>query len=75
MATPDRNNGGALAGVRLTEVPIVIRRRVGRALLERAIKEFGPFGLEFAAELHRAVEEPSDRVYWVSPDAKERVLG
>lgn len=72
--TPDRT-GGALMGVRLTEVPIVIRRRYGRVLLERAIRELGPFGLDFAAELHRAVEEPSERVYWVPREEADRVLG
>lgn len=73
MTTPDRN-GGAVAGVRLTDIDIAVRRRYGRVLLERAIRELGPFGLDFAAELHRAVEEPSDRVYWVSRDAAERVM-
>lgn len=73
MLTPD--TGGALAGIRLTEVPIVIRRRYGRILLERAIRELGPFGLDFAAELHRAVEDPSDRVYWVPREEADRVLG
>lgn len=61
-------------GVRLTDIDIQVRRRFGRGLLERAIRELGPFGLEFAAELHKAVEEPSDRVYWVSREAAERVL-
>lgn len=74
MASPDRN-GGALAAVRLTEVPITVRRRVGRRLLERAILEQGPFAVGFAAELHRAVEEPSERVYWVPREEAERVLG
>lgn len=72
--TPDRT-GGAIMGVRLTEVPITTRRRHGRILLERAIRELGPFGLDFAAELHKAVEEPSDRLYWVSQEEAERVLG
>lgn len=66
--------GGALTGIRLTEVPIVIRRRYGRILLEKAIRELGPFGLDFAAELHKAVEEPSDRVYWVPAEEAARVL-
>ena len=73
MATP-LNGGARVMGVRLTDIDIKIRRRHGRILLERAIKEFGPFGLDFAAELHRAVEEPSDTVYWVSAEAAERVL-
>lgn len=71
-ATP--RQGGAVAGVRLTDIDIAVRRRVGRVLLERAIRELGPFGLEFAAELHKAVEEPSTRVYWVSREAADRVL-
>ncbi len=74
MATP-LNGGVRVVGVRLIDVPIIIRRRYGRILLERTIKEFGPFGLDFAAELHKAVEEPSDRVYWVSETAAEKVLG
>ncbi len=74
MATP-LNGGARVVGVSLTEIDLVIRRRYGRILLERTIKEFGPFGLEFAAELHRSVEEPSDRVYWVSAEAVQKVLG
>jgi hypothetical protein len=64
MAMPDRN-GGALVAVCLSDIDIKVRRHHGRVLLERAIKELGPFGVEFAAELHKAVEDPSDRVYWV----------
>ena len=66
--------GGAMTGIRLTEVPLTVRRRYGRILLDRAIRDLGPFGLAFAAELHRAVEEPSDRVYWVPREEAERVL-
>lgn len=72
---PDRNGGGAIARVRLTDISIEIRRRYGRLLLDRAIKELDPLtAVTFAAELHRAVEDPSDRVYWVSADALEAVL-
>ena len=74
MATPLYNGGARVVGVRLTEIDIKIRRRHGRILLERTIKEFGPFGLDFAAALHKAVEEPSETVYWVSEDAVEKVL-
>ena len=74
MAMPDRN-GGALAGVRLTEVPLNVRRRYGQLLLDRALKEMEPLpAMQFAAELQRAVEEPSDRIYWVPKDQLERVL-
>lgn len=74
MATP--RNGGALAGVRLTDVPIKIRRRYGGLLLDRALKEMDPLAaLTFAAQLERAVEEPSDTLYWVAKSEAERVLG
>lgn len=74
MATPDRN-GGALAGVRLTDVPLKTRRFYGRLLLDRAIKEMETLAaLTFAAELERAVEDPSDRLYWVAKSEIRRVL-
>jgi hypothetical protein len=74
MATPDRN-GGAVAGVRLIDVDIRVRRRYGRVLLDRAIKEMDPLAaVEFAAQLHMAVEAPSTKIYWVSREAAERVL-
>jgi len=74
MAMPDLN-GGALVRVRLTEVKIEVRRRYGRILLDRAIKELEPIAaMEFAAELHRAVEHPSGKTYLVSAEAAEKVL-
>ena len=75
MAMPDRINGGAVAGVRLTDVEIAIRRRYGRLLLDRAIKELEPIAaMDFAADLHRAVEMPSNTIYWVSAEAAKKVL-
>jgi len=75
MSTPNLN-GGAVARVSLTEVPIKLRRFYGRLLLDRAIKEMDSMAaLEFAGELHRAVEDPSDKVYWVRAEAVSRVLG
>jgi hypothetical protein len=74
MATPDQN-GGALARVRLSDVPLKTRQFYGRLLLDRAIKEMEPLtAMHFAAELRRAVEEPSDRIYWVPAEEVERVL-
>lgn len=74
MATPNRN-GGALAGVRLADVPLKTRRFYGRILMDRAAKELEPIAaVIFAAELERAIEEPSDRLYWVSRSELERVL-
>jgi hypothetical protein len=75
MATPDRN-GGALVGVRLTDVPIKLRRYYGSLLLARAIKAMDPIAVtDFAAQLHRAVEDPSHRVYWVHREEVDRVFG
>lgn len=74
MAKPDLN-GGALVGVRLTEVPLKTRRFYGKVLTDRAAKELEPIkALIFAAELERAVDQPSDRVYWVSRKEYERVM-
>ena len=72
---PDRN-GGALARVRLTDIDLAVRRRAGQRLLDAIVKEHGPFerGLTEAAELHRAVEDPSERVYLVSRAAYDRVM-
>lgn len=74
MAKPNRN-GGALAKVRLTQIDLAVRRRVGQRLLDQLVRELGPYGLEQAAELHKAVETPSDREYFVSREAYERVMG
>ena len=75
MAMPDRKNGGALAGVRLTEVPLKVRRRYGQLLLDRALKEMEPLpAMQFAAELQRAVDEPSETIFWVAKSEIERVL-
>lgn len=66
----------SLCPIRLTDVPIKIRRRYGQLLLDRAIKDLDPLtAVTFAAQLHAAVEEPSDTLYWVSVSEKERVLG
>jgi hypothetical protein len=74
MAMPDRNGG--LAAVRLTDVPIKKRRMYGRYVLDAAIKAMNPIAaVEFAAELHRAVEEPSDTIYWVPREEALRVCG
>lgn len=75
MATPNLNGGARTMGVRLTDIDISVRRRYGRIVLERAIKEMNPYAtIEFAAELHRAVETPSDKVYWLPVAAVEAVL-
>lgn len=69
MATPSMN-GGAVVGVRLTEVPIVVRRRYGRLLYERAVEDKN---LDLALRINGAVEHPSDTVYWLPATAVSEV--
>lgn len=69
---PAENGGAKSKAVRLTEIPLKIRRRYGWVLIERA-KEDGD--LLRAVALTAAVENPSDRVYWVPADAVQKVLG
>lgn len=71
MATPDLNGGARTVGVRLTDVPLEIRRRRGRVLYEAAVADRN---LALALELNRAIERPSDRVYWVSERAVREAL-
>lgn len=71
MATPDLNGGRAIA-VRLTEIPLIVRRRRGKALYEAAVADRD---IVLAAALHMAIEEPSERIYWVPAEAVRKVLG
>lgn len=72
MTAPNRNGGGAQRAVRLTDIDIKIRRRSAWHLIERA-KEDGD--ILAAVELTAAVENPTDKVYWVPASAVRRVLG
>lgn len=69
MESP-RKSGRSVA-VRLTEVPLKVRRRYGARLYEQAV---GDRDLMLAAQLHAAVESPSDRVYWLPERAVRKVL-
>lgn len=60
MATPYMNGG--VVAVRLTDVPLKIRRYYGAILHERAARDGD---IELALRLRIAVEQPSDRVYWL----------
>lgn len=57
--------------VRLTEVPLKIRRRFGLTLIDKAALDGD---LTLAAQLHRAIESPSDRVYWLPEVSVRKVL-
>lgn len=72
MAMPYRPIGGAQRAVRLTDIPISIRRRYGFHLIEKA-KEDGD--IIAAVELTAAVENPSNRVYWLPAAAVRKVFG
>lgn len=71
MASPE-NMGRRTIGVRLNEIDIKVRRRFGWSLIEKA-KEDGD--ILAAVALTAAVENPSDRVYWLPEEAVRRVLG
>lgn len=70
MQTP-RNRAGHSVPVRLTDVPLKVRRRFGEALYQAAVFDRD---LPLAAQLHAAVESPSDRVYWLPEKAVRKVL-
>lgn len=64
--------------MRLTDIDIKLRRRHGQYVLDREMRLLaGDYErlAEFAAELHAAVEHPSDKVHWLPRDAVQRVLG
>jgi hypothetical protein len=63
---------GRLVSFTLDEVPLKIRRRVGRRLLDVAAEDFDVLA---GIELNKAIEEPSDKVYRVSAKAFEAVVG
>ncbi len=71
MATPNLN-GARVMGVRLTDIPLIVRRRRGRALYEAAVADRD---LDLAMRLNAAIEYPSDTVYWVRKEAVSRELG
>lgn len=72
MVLRPAENGGAQMAVRLTDIPIKIRRRWGWILIERAKEDGDIFA---AVALTAAVENPSDRLYWLPKAAVEKVLG
>lgn len=71
MATP-LNGGARTIGVRLTEIPIQVRRRRGKALYEAAVADRD---IDLAMRLNAAIERPSDTVYWVPEKAVREVIG
>jgi hypothetical protein len=72
VTTPRLAKVGRLRAVLLSEVPLRVRERAGRRLVDQAALDMD---LWFAAEVHRAVYTPSDRIHWVDAQEAERVLG
>lgn len=68
MAMP--RSGGAVVGVRLTEIDVKIRRRRGRALYEAAVADRN---IDLAMQLNAAIERPSETVYWVPKEAVRKL--
>lgn len=69
--SPSRAKAGRQMAVRLSDVPLKIRRLHGRLLYEAAVADRD---LLLATALHAAVESPSDRVYWLPENAVRKVL-
>lgn len=68
----NRSASSRTVAVRLSDIPIVIRRRRGRRVYEDAVADRD---LRLAVAIDSAIERPSDTVYWVPGDAYERVMG
>jgi hypothetical protein len=64
--------GRGLVALSLRDVPIVVRRRYGRRLVDLAAENGDLIG---AVRLREAIENPSEKRYVIPRDAFERVLG
>lgn len=62
MASPSMEGRRGLTPFRLSDVPITVRRRAAEPLLRIAADSADAFT---AIMLTRAVDEPSERVYWI----------
>lgn len=60
--TPDLNGASRVLPVRLTEIPIHIRRQYGQKLMDQASDDYN---LMAGMQLSAAVERPSEKVYWI----------
>lgn len=69
MATPFYGGAARTVGVRLTDVPIQVRRRRGKALYEAAVEDRN---IDLAMRLNAAIEYPSETVYWIPETAVRR---
>lgn len=70
MTTP-RTQAGRLIQIRLSDVPLKIRRSRGNALYEAAVADRD---LLLATEINAAIEHPSDASHWLPETAVRKVL-
>lgn len=68
-AAPSTEGRRGLTAFRLSSIPLAVRKDVGHRLV-RAASDDG--ALADAVALTRAIEDPSETVYWVPTDAYER---
>jgi len=66
-----RNGAGHQVAVRLSDVPLKIRRRFGARLYENALTERD---FMLAVEIETAIERPSEQVYWLPEKSVRKVL-
>lgn len=69
MAAALTDGRRGLTAVRLSEIPIAVRRDAGASLLRVASQDAR---LAETVELTRAIEYPSETVYWVPTEDYER---
>lgn len=64
-----------MVGVKLSDVPLKIRRRVGRQLAARMMRDGDDDLMRLLvqrSEIEVAIEEPSDRIHYVPREAYEK---
>jgi hypothetical protein len=66
-----RNGAGRQVPVRLTDVPLAVRRRFGSRLYENAVADRD---FLLAVEIESAIERPSDKPYWLPETKVQKVL-
>lgn len=71
METASAPQSGRTIGIRLSDIPLAVRRRFGAPLYEAAVKDGD---IVSAMEFDRAIERPSESIYFVPEVAVRRVL-
>lgn len=69
MAAPSTEGRRGLTPFRLSDVPETVRRRYGMKLADIAQESADAWGM---IQMTRAIDTPSDRVYWIPTEAWQR---